>query len=67
MVLNSQKDAEWPGKRRTAVQVPSSEEDLSGKYLTDQSSQESRVTMRAPSLQDIQLGNSQVMKAASSQ
>ena len=46
------------------MRVLSSQEELSGKYLTDQS-QESRVTMRAPSLQDIHLG--QVMKGASSQ
>ena len=66
MVPNSQKDAEWTGKRRTTMRTPSSQEDISGKYLTDQS-QENRVTMRAPSLQDIQLGTGQVMKAASSQ
>ena len=66
MMPNSQKDADWPRKRPTTMWVPSSQKDLSGKYLTDRP-RESRVIMRAPSLQDIQLGTGQVMKAASSQ
>ena len=48
-------DAEWPGKRRTTMRMPSCQEDLSGKYPTDQPGQ-SWVTVRAPNLQDIQLG-----------
>ena len=52
MVPISHKDAEWQGKRRTTMQVPISQEDISGKYLTDQP-REGRVTVKAPSLQDI--------------
>ena len=55
MVRNSMKDAELLGKRRTAMRVPSSQENVSGKYLTDQPG-ESWVTVREPTLQDIQLG-----------
>ena len=66
MVPNSQKDTEWPGKRRTTMRVPSSQEDLSDKYLTDQP-RESWVIVRAPNLQDIQLGTGHVMKVTSSQ
>ena len=55
MVLNSQTDAEWPRKRPTTMRMPSSQEDLGGKYLTDQPG-ESWVTLKAPRLLDIQLG-----------
>ena len=48
MAPNSQKDAEWLGKRGTAIRVARSQTDLGGKHLTEQPG-ESWVTARAES------------------